>query len=53
MRHRGFTGLIIGVTGHAQLVDIENFKQCGANAVLPKPLNFVRMNTLVKELLDI
>ena len=52
MRKMGFVGLIIGVTGHAQTIDIENFKKCGANAVLPKPLNFVKMNALVKELLD-
>ena len=53
MRKKGFLGLIIGVTGHAQTVDIEHFKKCGANAVLPKPLNFVKMNALVKELLNI
>ena len=39
MRKMGYKGLIIGVTGHAQRADIEEFERCGADAVLAKPLS--------------
>lgn len=51
MRAKGYRGVIIGVTGHAQASDIEQFKKCGANAVLAKPLKFEVLTTLVRDLL--
>jgi DNA-binding NarL/FixJ family response regulator len=51
MRSKGFAGLIIGVTGHYLKEDIEDFIECGANAVLSKPLNFTEMTQLIRDLL--
>ena len=52
LRERGFMGIIIGVTGHAQREDIENFERCGVNAVLAKPLKLETLNSLVDRLLS-
>ena len=38
IRALGYQGIIIGVTGNALAEDIELFITCGANKVLPKPL---------------
>ena len=51
MREKGFSGIIIGVTGHCQAADIKDFERCGADAVLPKPLRFEMLTTLVNGLL--
>ena len=51
LRAKGFKGVIIGVTGHAQSKDIEEFKRCGADAVLAKPLKFEALKDLVRDLL--
>ena len=44
--------MLIGVTGHAQPADIEEFKQCGADAVLAKPLKFEMLTNLVRDILS-
>ena len=47
IRGLGYSGIIIGVTGNALAEDIELFMTCGANKVLPKPLQIEDlMNTL-------
>ena len=51
MRKMGYTGLIIGVTGHAQRADIEEFERCGADAVLAKPLKYEILNGVVNNYL--
>ena len=51
MRERGYKGIIIGVTGHAQRADIEEFQRCGADAVLAKPLSIEDLNFLVDRLI--
>lgn len=52
MRAKGYTGVLIGVTGHAQPADIQEFKLCGADAVLAKPLKFEMLTNLVREILS-
>lgn len=49
MRGKGFTGLIVGLSGLTHADDIENFKKSGADVVLTKPLKFAIMDVLVKE----
>lgn len=39
LRQRGYTGVIIGVTGNALEDDRKRFIACGANAVVTKPLS--------------
>jgi len=39
MRDMGYRRLIIGLTGNTEEADISYFKQCGADAVLGKPLS--------------
>ena len=51
MRERGYKGIIIGVTGHAQRADIEEFERCGADAVLAKPLKYETLNGVVNNFL--
>ena len=50
MREKGFTGIIIGVTGHAQAEDIAAFERCGADIVLAKPLRFEVLMKVVNRL---
>lgn len=46
LRRRGYQNLyIVGVTGNMLPEDVDHFKQCGANEVLPKPF---RLNALVE-----
>ena len=52
MRAKGYTGVLIGVTGHAQPADILEFKQSGADDVLAKPLNFEALICVVREILS-
>jgi CheY-like chemotaxis protein len=52
LRAKGYTGVLIGVTGHAQPADIQEFKQCGADAVLAKPLKFEVLTNLVRDILS-
>jgi DNA-binding NarL/FixJ family response regulator len=52
LRAKGYSGVLIGVTGHAQPADIQEFKQCGADAVLPKPLKFEVLTNLVRDILS-
>lgn len=39
IRELGFTGVVLGVTGNALAVDIEEYLACGANDVLVKPVS--------------
>ena len=39
LRKAGYEGLVIGVTGNVLQDDIDYFMQCGADAVLSKPLS--------------
>ncbi|KAJ1440801.1 CheY-like superfamily, partial [Ochromonadaceae sp. CCMP2298] len=43
LRALGLTVLVIGVTGNRQAEDLVHFKDCGANAVLPKPLKMASL----------
>ena len=40
---------IVGVTGNVLAEDIEHFTSCGANAVLPKPIQMYRLEQLWME----
>ena len=39
LRKAGYEGLVVGVTGNVLQDDIDYFIQCGADAVLSKPLS--------------
>ena len=43
LREIGFAGLIVGVTGNVMEVDIQLFKDCGADDVFPKPLDISQL----------
>lgn len=49
LRGKGYTGLIVGLSGLTHVDDIEHFKLSGADVVLTKPLKFAVMDVLVKE----
>ena len=42
----GCTSLIVGITGNALPGDVAHFKKCGADFVLPKPLNIPDLTRL-------
>ena len=48
LRDRGFTGVIIGLTGNAMNEDIEEFESHGADMVLPKPLKMTHLDYTIK-----
>ena len=49
LRSLGCDSFIVGVTGTLFSDDVENFRKCGADTVLPKPLHCVDlMNVLVE-----
>lgn len=39
IREMGFQGVIIGVTGDLMDEDVKEFENCGADAVMAKPLD--------------
>jgi len=49
LRAMGCDSFIIGITGSLFSEDVANFKRCGANAVLPKPLD---LKALCAELVE-
>jgi CheY-like chemotaxis protein len=44
-RQRGFTGVIIGVTGHTMDKDVARFIAQGASLVLSKPLRLEQLRS--------
>ena len=52
MRKKGYSGIIIGVTGHCREEDIKDFERRGADAVLPKPFKFEDIATLLVKLIE-
>jgi CheY-like chemotaxis protein len=48
IRHMGYRGVIIGVTGNALTEDVEYFMRSGANAVLTKPLDINEMLRIIE-----
>ena len=48
LRHRGYDGIIIGVTGNTSLEDIANFVNHGASHVYSKPLNNETIDKILK-----
>ena len=44
-----FDALIVGITGNVLPEDIAHFKKCGADHVLPKPLDIPNLNRLWEE----
>jgi len=46
LRDMGCTCLIVGITGNVLPEDVKHFKACGAQAVLPKPLKFMDLETI-------
>ena len=51
LRSRGFSGVIIGVTGDALQSDISAFLASGVTAVLSKPIDVIKFDQIVKDLL--
>ena len=47
MRQLGYTGLILGVSGHTLEEDSEHFLSSGADKVLTKPINLKELDTLI------
>merc|ERR1712151_533646 len=46
MRSVGFDSVVVGITGNVLPDDIEYFKSCGANNVLPKPLQLEKLEAI-------
>jgi len=49
MRILGCDSVIVGVTGNVMEEDVEIFKECGANGVLPKPFKLSELDQLWME----
>ncbi|CAB9501555.1 sensor kinase/phosphatase LuxQ [Seminavis robusta] len=49
MRKMGCSSYIAGVTGNVMSEDVDHFRNCGANCVLPKPF---RLETLEEQLVE-
>jgi hypothetical protein len=49
MRTLGCSAYIAGVTGNLMSEDVDHFRHCGANCVLPKPF---RLETLEEQLVE-
>jgi CheY-like chemotaxis protein len=48
IRELGYTGIIFGVTGNVLESDLTNFKNHGANEVLPKPTDLITIEHNLK-----
>jgi CheY-like chemotaxis protein len=46
IRALGCDSVIVGITGNVLPEDIDNFRRCGANAVLPKPFQIEALEEL-------
>jgi CheY-like chemotaxis protein len=46
MRELGCSSFVAGVTGNLLPEDVAHFKNCGANAVLPKPFKMATLEQL-------
>lgn len=49
IRHYGYQGIIVGVTGNVLSEDVDFFIQLGADKVLPKPVSLKKIQTYWKE----
>mmetsp|Transcript_34898 Transcript_34898/g.35540 ORF Transcript_34898/g.35540 Transcript_34898/m.35540 type:complete len:99 (+) Transcript_34898:2-298(+) len=52
IRHLGYNGIIIGVTGNISSDEIQDFLNHGADAVLSKPLDIASYDLVVDKLLS-
>ena len=50
MRRRGFSMLVIGLTGNVMQLDVDVFMQNGADGVLSKPLSVQKLMDTLKGL---
>ena len=50
LRRLGFRQIIIGVTGNVLQEDVTHFLECGAHAVLSKPLSMEKLKGALKKL---
>lgn len=48
IRERGYTGLIVGVTGDSSDDVVNKFETCGADTVLPKPFDMGKLDVLIQ-----
>ena len=46
IRRMGCDAFIVGITGNVLSEDVNYFKSCGANEVLPKPFNITDLEEL-------
>ena len=53
IRSMGFNGIVLGVTGNALDFDIDTFKSHGANNLLPKPLDLIKMEIVLRGTISI
>ena len=49
IRALGYEGFIVGITGNLLPEDIQHFRSCGADAVLPKPFTMANLEELWTE----
>lgn len=52
MRHIGYNGRVIGITGQIQHEETRYFLRSGANEVLSKPLDTNRLGEILAEIRD-
>lgn len=46
IRALGYGGFIVGITGNLLPEDVQHFRSCGADAVLPKPFTIANLEDL-------
>ena len=46
---QGFNSYVVGITGNVLPEDVAHFKKCGAQQVLPKPLDVLALTSLWEE----
>jgi CheY-like chemotaxis protein len=51
VRHAGYSGIIIGITGNAEMDSIQSFKDKGADDVLSKPIDLQQLKKRIEQLL--
>lgn len=49
VRQRGYTGLILGITGDVDPLSVEKFRKEGANDVLPKPVDIEDLKLRIED----
>ena len=51
LRRNGFRRPIVGLSGDSVHLELQQFRESGANAVISKPIDFLKLLTIIQELL--